>query len=712
MKRFLPLVLGVMLCMPGVQAQLTESFDGATFPPTGWLNVHTTGATTTAVWTRAGAGAFLGDDATGTPGVTIDPHSGAGMASFKSYDYGSGNRANLISSPIDLSTGGPHLVRFWMYRDDVYSNADSISVYANTSASITGASFLGKVIRRRSLPPAEAGTDGWFQYSYNIPANINSATSYIIFTAISSFGNNMFIDDIAVANQPSCISPLSVTISNYNSVNATATATWPAVPGSLGGFEWAVNTTGTAPANGTPVAGTTTTVTGITPNVVNYIYIRTNCGSGDFSSFKSAAFAALPCATLTTPAAGATNVPPTQSFSWQAVAGATSYNFYLGTTAGNLVNIGSTAGTSASLTDLLPLRQYFWYVVPVMNGTPALNGSCTAQSFTMATESTTPVNNPCSGAIVINPTGTVNSTTIGATISLAPDLCGNDPNASPGDDVWFQFTTSASTPAGKITITPSVSGGIFDIVAQVYAATSCGSLGAPVVCADATVDDAAEEVDLSLLAPSTHYYMRVFSYSDDPLDEGTFTITTSVGNTLPVTLGTFTARRSNGVNILSWSTEQELNSSHFIIERGTDGRHFTAIGQVVAAGFSNTMRQYTFTDNHPVNGNNYYRLRTIDKDNKAALSDIRRVRNEGIADVRIYPNPVSHLLNVAINADKRTGGQLQVMDLSGKMIYTKNLQLPQGSSIIAVDLDNQAAGTYIIKIQLAEDVIIKKFTKQ
>jgi len=710
MKKTLPLLFIVMLFTITVKAQLTESFDGF-FPPAGWTNVHTTGPDAIAVWSGAGAGAFLGDDVNGVPGVTINPHSGTGMASFSSYDFDAGNRADLISSAINLSTGGPHVVKFWMYRDDVYTNLDSISVYINTTATRTGASFLGKIIRKRSFSPGEA-VDGWHEYAFNIPSGFNSASNYIIFTAVSSFGNNMFIDDVTVSSQPSCVKPTSITVSNYNYANGTATITWPAVGGSPGGYEWTINTTGTAPASGTPVTGITSNISGISPNVVNYVFVRTSCGAGVYSDWTSVFFAAAPCATLTAPLAGATNVPQSQSFSWQAVSGATSYNFYLGTTATNLFNIGSTAGTSVSLSDLIPFQQYFWYVVPVINGVAAFPGSCTAQSFTVGQEATTPTNNPCSGAIVINSTGTVTSTTVGATISLPPDLCGTDPGSSPDDDVWFQFTTGPSTPAGKIVITPSATGGIFDIVAQVYAATSCNALGAPVACADATLEELPEEIDLTQLAPNTHYFIRVYSYSDDPGDVGGFTITASVGNTLPVNMTAFAARRSNSVNILTWSTEQELNTSHFIIERSSDGRYFNPIGRVAAAGSSNTFRQYTFTDDHPGKGDNYYRLRTVDKDNAAVLSGTRRVRNVGIADVGIYPNPVSNQLNLSINTDKKTAGQLIIHDVSGKVVYAKNVQLLQGTQVIPVDMSEISAGTYIIKIQLADDVIIRKFSKQ
>lgn len=197
--------------------------------------------------------------------------------------------------------------------------------------------------------------------------------------------------------------------------------------------------------------------------------------------------------------------------------------------------------------------------------------------------------------------------------------------------------------------------------------------------------------------PSATFYLQVFG--------GGFI-------TLPVSLTTFTARRNNGTNQLNWSTQQELNAKYFVVERGSDGRNFTSIGEVAATGNSNTVHDYSFTDLNPGKGDNYYRLRTIDKDNSSKLSDTRRIRNIGIADVRIYPNPAPDNLNLAINADKASIGQLSITDISGKIIYTRSVNLPAGNTILTIPTNNIAAGTYLMKIQLNDDIILKKFNKQ
>ncbi len=193
---------------------------------------------------------------------------------------------------------------------------------------------------------------------------------------------------------------------------------------------------------------------------------------------------------------------------------------------------------------------------------------------------------------------------------------------------------------------------------------------------------------------------------------GTYATGVGTNTPIPVNLLSFTALRiSNKVNQLNWSTSQEQNTSHFILERSTDGRNFTTIGQVTAAGNSSVQQNYAYTDNSPAIGINYYRLKMVDKDNSSRYSWIRNVRNEGIADVAVYPNPVKDMMSVSIHSDKAGLSTITICDVSGKSIYRKNIAVTQGANTISIGTDKIAAGSYIIKVQLNEDFVVRKFNK-
>ncbi|MFH0866083.1 MAG: T9SS type A sorting domain-containing protein [Bacteroidota bacterium] len=215
------------------QTLLSESFDGATFPPTNWTATITQG---TYNWTRVTSGT--------NPACT--PHSGAAMARYNSYNASAGSKAILVTPLFDLSTvtPGTAIISFWIYRDNGYpTDVDRINIYANTTPDLTGATKIDSVYRSTGLYPIVTA-NGWYKYQYTIPATFTGASNYIILQAVSGYGNSMHIDDVSVFvplnydagiilfNQP--VSPVpagvvnvSVTVKNFGLQNLTnASIAW------------------------------------------------------------------------------------------------------------------------------------------------------------------------------------------------------------------------------------------------------------------------------------------------------------------------------------------------------------------------------------------------------------------------------------------------------------------------------------------------------
>lgn len=189
----------------------TESFDVAV-PPTGWTNLATVG---TISWYWQATGTF----------PTCAPYSGAGMASYNSFSSSAGNKAILTTPPINLPSDDYRL-NFYMYRDIGYStSADLVNVYYNTTNSATGATLLGTVNRAIGLAPVVA-TEGWYAYTFAMPAGAAGNGRYIIFEAVSAYGNNMFIDQVTVEQIPAgAVLSVNPTSWNFGSriINTTVT---------------------------------------------------------------------------------------------------------------------------------------------------------------------------------------------------------------------------------------------------------------------------------------------------------------------------------------------------------------------------------------------------------------------------------------------------------------------------------------------------------
>lgn len=171
---------------------------------------------------------------------------------------------------------------------------------------------------------------------------------------------------------------------------------------------------------------------------------------------------------------------------------------------------------------------------------------------------------------------------------------------------------------------------------------------------------------------------------------------------LPVELSAFTAQKiDNKRSLLNWITANEDGNVGFQIERATDGRNFQEIGFVSGAGNSRNENSYTFIDENPLPGINYYRLRQLDLDGKTAFSDVKSLTFGGmIKELSVFPNPANDFLQIS---GFESGSSIQLFNSSGKEIGSYTVD-ENGR----INISQLRAGSYVI--QVANKVA--RFTKQ
>jgi hypothetical protein len=166
---------------------------------------------------------------------------------------------------------------------------------------------------------------------------------------------------------------------------------------------------------------------------------------------------------------------------------------------------------------------------------------------------------------------------------------------------------------------------------------------------------------------------------------------TSPCGTVPVLLSQFGYSIAAGTIKLQWTTAAETNSAYYLIERSTDSIHFIPIGQVGAAGQSNALRNYTFTDKTPAPFN-YYRLKQVDKDGRYTYSKTVRVKMPYPAPLQVTGNPVGGRLSVRLHTGNRAAIAVYLFDISGRKI--KSFQCTDGYQLL--DTGSLPLGSYVL----------------
>ncbi|MGH1435530.1 MAG: T9SS type A sorting domain-containing protein [Lewinella sp.] len=168
---------------------------------------------------------------------------------------------------------------------------------------------------------------------------------------------------------------------------------------------------------------------------------------------------------------------------------------------------------------------------------------------------------------------------------------------------------------------------------------------------------------------------------------------------LPVTFqSTFAETKAKHIS-LTFTTATETNNAYFNIERSTDSRGWKKLGSIAGAGTTQQEQQYSFLDETPLPGLNYYRIKQVDYDGSFSYSPIVSARWEGKAQVYLFPNPTNDLLQISGLPTTDGPITIEIIDMAGRIM------LRQTWNQSAINVASLADGVYSLRISSSIEVI-------
>lgn len=177
-------------------------------------------------------------------------------------------------------------------------------------------------------------------------------------------------------------------------------------------------------------------------------------------------------------------------------------------------------------------------------------------------------------------------------------------------------------------------------------------------------------------------------------------------NPLPVVFSLFNLKCEGNKTVLNWKTTQELNSKHFTVEQSSNSIQWTAIGTVPAAGYSNTERSYSFTDNSPID-NSYYRIVQYDVDNRTTYTNIIRNTCGTGETFGAWPNPFTDRITASISVIGKTSATLKLYSSNGALVKKQEAILLPGINQVTIKGAYLPAGSYILSAEWNNSAVRK-----
>ena len=206
---------------------------------------------------------------------------------------------------------------------------------------------------------------------------------------------------------------------------------------------------------------------------------------------------------------------------------------------------------------------------------------------------------------------------------------------------------------------------------------------------------------------------------------GIFTSASGVANTtyiarygnaaLPVELLTFRAHPEEKQVLLDWRTASETDNLGWDIERSADGRQWQGIGFRAGKGTTSVAQSYTFTDEQPLSGQNYYRLRQSDHNGQYEYSSVMQVMMPTSEEQTgaFFPNPAHPgLVSLQYDAEKEGDLHVSVFDAHGRLMIHQNQPVAAARNLLQFDFSTLSPGTYAVLLDNGISQVTRTLTIQ
>jgi hypothetical protein len=176
---------------------------------------------------------------------------------------------------------------------------------------------------------------------------------------------------------------------------------------------------------------------------------------------------------------------------------------------------------------------------------------------------------------------------------------------------------------------------------------------------------------------------------------------------LPVHFSSIKAVQKPGGIQISWSNSTEENIQVYEVERSGDGHSFSTIVHVLPVKNNYGNADYQLLDAAPLSGNNYYRIRAVERDGRAIYSAVVRIGAMGSGTALVvFPNPAKGR-QISFTASNLPAGRysLKVYSAAGQLVSAQSLEHNGGTISQIILLSGAGAGRYLLEVNGAVHLV-------
>ncbi len=172
--------------------------------------------------------------------------------------------------------------------------------------------------------------------------------------------------------------------------------------------------------------------------------------------------------------------------------------------------------------------------------------------------------------------------------------------------------------------------------------------------------------------------------------------------TLPVTFTSVKGYQLNNKISIDWNVENEINIAKYEIERSANGMDFINVSSTAVKGGYNSNNSYSWIDDNPFAGINFYRIKSLDLDGSKKFSLIVKIvtGKSNTGSITIYPNPIKgNMVNLQFTNQLKGIYMVRMISNNGQMVYSGKIAVSSNNNTQTLYTNkNLSGGIYQLEI--------------
>jgi hypothetical protein len=92
--------------------------------------------------------------------------------------------------------------------------------------------------------------------------------------------------------------------------------------------------------------------------------------------------------------------------------------------------------------------------------------------------------------------------------------------------------------------------------------------------------------------------------------------------------------------------------------------------------------------------------------------NVTSIEESDAASIQVYPNPTSGITTLTIQGLNSTQAEIQLMDLTGRILTTKQVELLSEGVETTLNMSKFAAGVYVVRIQSGDFKAVRRIVRK